>query len=98
MRWRPGKVLTYTVLRDSFGSQADYDLAVDCTAQATQAWMDVCGIEFAHLSQHDGHADVSASPDEISPDLVFTVRYIDAGGQFIASAFFPTYPRRGAGS
>jgi hypothetical protein len=92
VRWRPGKVLTYTVLRDSFPSQADYDLAVDCTAQATQAWMDVCGIEFRHLSQHDGHADVSASPDQISADLVFTVRYIDAGGQFIAAAFFPTYP------
>ena len=97
VRWRPGKVLTYTVLRDSFPSQADYDLAVDCTAQATQAWMEVCGIVFAHLSQHDGHADVSASPDEISPDLTFTVRYIDAGEQFIASAFFPTYPRPGAG-
>jgi hypothetical protein len=92
VRWRPGKVLTYTVLRDSFPSQADYDLAVDCTAQATGAWMEVCGIVFEHLSQHDGHADVSASPDEISPDLTFTVRYIDAGGQFIASAFFPTYP------
>ena len=92
VRWRPGKVLNYTVLRASFPGQADYDTAVDCTAQATQAWQDVCGIEFAHLKEHDDHGDVSASPDQISPDLVFTVRYIDAGGQFIASAFFPTYP------
>ena len=92
VRWRPGKVLTYTVLRQSFPRQDDYELAVDCTAQATTAWMEVCGIEFAHLQQHDDHGDVSASPDQISPDLVFTVRYIDAGGQFIAAAFFPTYP------
>ena len=31
-------------------------------------------------------------PSDIDPELVFTVRHVDAGGQFIAAAFFPTYP------
>jgi hypothetical protein len=31
-------------------------------------------------------------PNEIDPQLVFTVRHIDAGGVFIAAGFFPTQP------
>ena len=92
VRWRPGKVLTYTVLRESFPTQANYDLVVESVQKATQAWMDTCGIMFEHRSEFDAHTNVSASPDEIDSSLVFTVRYIDASGQFIAAAFFPTYP------
>jgi hypothetical protein len=92
VRWRPGKVLTYTVLRESFPTQDNYDLVVKSVKDATQAWQDTCGIVFEHRSEFDGHTNVSASPDDIDASLVFTVRYIDAGGQFIASAFFPTYP------
>ena len=51
-----------------------------------------CGVDFEYAGEHDGHATPSDSPATIDPDLVFTVRYVDAGGQFIAAAFFPTYP------
>src|SRR5262245_41206500 len=51
VRWRPGKVLTYTVLRESFPTQANYDLVVQSVKDATQAWMDTCGIMFEHRSE-----------------------------------------------
>jgi Matrixin len=92
VRWRPEKVLSYTVLRESFPSQENYDLAVESVNAATQAWQDTCDIVFEHRSEFDGHTNVSASPEDIDASLVFTVRYIDGGGQFIAAAFFPTYP------
>jgi hypothetical protein len=41
---------------------------------------------------HDGHPNPTTPANDIDPSLVFTVRYLDAGGQFIAAAFFPTYP------
>jgi hypothetical protein len=92
VRWEPGKVLRYAVLRESFLDQDQYELARRSMLEAAQAWESTCGVEFAHEEQHDGHPTLSAAPDEISDDLVFTVRHIDAGGEFIASAFFPTYP------
>jgi hypothetical protein len=92
VRWRPGKVLTYTVLRESFPTEDNYNVVVESVKAATQAWQDTCGIMFEHRSEFDAHTNVSASPDDIDASLVFTVRYIDAGGQFIAAAFFPTYP------
>lgn len=92
VRWRPGTVLRYCVLRASFPTADAYERAVEGMRQATQAWQDTCGVEFAHAAQHDVHDDVAASPDSIAPDLLFTVRFIDAGGEFIAAAFFPTYP------
>lgn len=92
VRWRPGKQLTYCVLKDSFLSEAQYDQVCKDMETATGAWRDACGIEFAHLKAHDSHGDPTSSPEDISPDLVFSVRFIDAQGKFIASAFFPTYP------
>lgn len=92
VRWRPGKTLTYCVLRGTFPSEAQYQRVVDDLAAATKAWQDACGVEFAHQLQFDAHPDPTSEPGTIDPNLVFTVRYIDAQGQFIASAFFPTYP------
>lgn len=92
VRWRPGKRLTYCVLRQSFPNTSQYDRVCADMETATLAWQETCGVEFAHLKEHDGHDDPSSDPGEISPDVVFSVRFIDAQGQFIASAFFPTYP------
>lgn len=92
VRWAPGQILSYAVLRTSFPDEQQYALARDSVQAAAQAWEGVCGVEFEHREALDAHEDPSDSPHEIDPDLVFTVRHIDAGGQFIASAFFPTYP------
>jgi hypothetical protein len=92
IRWAPGKVLGYAVNRDSFPSRQHYDAVREAMASAAEAWEGTCGIAFNHFSQHDQHSDPATTPSEIDPSLVFVVRYIDAGGQFIAAAFFPTYP------
>lgn len=88
VRWKPGLVLTYCVLKNTFTSQANYDLAVASMKQATWAWETVCGITFQHMAQLDNSA-TTVKPAEV----LFTVREIDASGQFIAAAFFPNDPK-----
>lgn len=87
VRWKPGLVLTYCVLRNTFASQERYDQAVAGMKQATWAWENTCGIKFQHKSELDGSATTKPA------GVIFTVREIDAGGQFIASAFFPNDPK-----
>ena len=86
VRWKEGKVLTYCVLKNTFGSNEEYLLARQSVAKATTAWSDVCGIEFRHEVAKD------ESPTTKVDDVVFTVRKIDSGGRFIAAAFFPNDP------
>lgn len=87
VRWKPGMVLTYCVLKNTFTTTAKYDLAVANMKQATWAWEMVCGIKFQHLAELDSSATTTPQ------GVLFTVREIDAGGQFIAAAFFPNDPR-----
>lgn len=87
VRWKPGLVLSYCVLKNTFTTVAKYELAVASMKQATWAWEMVCGIKFQHKSQLD------TSPTTRPDGVLFTVREIDAGGQFIASAFFPNDPK-----
>jgi hypothetical protein len=87
VRWRPGTVLTYCVLKNTFASQQRYDQAVAGMKQATWAWENTCGIKFQHKPELDNSA--TTKPDGV----LFTVREIDASGQFIASAFFPNDPK-----
>lgn len=86
VRWKEGKVLTYCVLRNTFGSEDEYLLARQSVEKATKAWSDTCGIEFRHEMGKDN------SPSTKVEDVVFTVRKIDSGGRFIAAAFFPNDP------
>ena len=92
VRWAHDRVLRYCVIRASFPDQRMYEQARDHMAAATAAWEGTCGIDFEHMPLHDGHPDPAAAAADIDPSLVFSVRYIDAGGEFIAAAFFPTYP------
>lgn len=92
VRWAPGQVLRYAVLRASFPSHEQYKVIRDGMLRAAEAWESVCGVDFAHDASYDDYPDVTASPDAIDPALIFTVRFVDAGGEFMASAFFPTYP------
>jgi hypothetical protein len=66
VRWKPGLVLTYCVLKNTFASEDRYNKAV---------------------AELDGSATTKPN------GVLFTVREIDAGGQFIASAFFPNDPK-----
>lgn len=86
VRWEPGLVLTYRVARDTFQSDARYSTAVDCVSKACAAWQDTCGILFEHKQALD------AQPGTGFAGALFVVREFNAGGEFIAAAFFPNDP------
>jgi hypothetical protein len=92
VRWKPGMDLGYCVLQQSFLDEAHYEMVRENMIAATEAWEAVCGITFDYREEHDDHTNVSAVANDIADDLVFTVRNFDSQGQFIAAAFFPTYP------
>jgi hypothetical protein len=90
VRWAPGKVLTYCVIKGSFGGddgEAHYRMVVENIRKATQAWEQTCNVKFEHRPELDG------TPAGTRPDgVVFPVRELDVGGAFIAAAFFPNDP------
>ena len=53
VRWRKGKVLTYSVRRNWFVNDAQYSLAVDTLRAACADWEAVCGVNFRHLVELD---------------------------------------------
>ncbi len=84
VRWAPGVVLSFCVLRETFPEPDQYDIVVQNMQLAAQEWMDTCGVEFRYLPEFD------SSPSLRPERVVFPVRYINAHGAFIAAAFFPT--------
>jgi hypothetical protein len=86
VRWKEGLVLTYCVLKGTLFSQERYQLVCDSMKKATEDWQKTCGVHFEHK------AELDESPGTENPGVLFTVRGIDAGGQFIAAAFFPNDP------
>jgi len=87
VRWEPGKTLTYCILRSTFPSESQYQEVTENMRHATQAWESVCGIRFEYRRDFD---DFEGTNPE---GVVFPVRWINAGGQFIAAAFFPNDPQ-----
>lgn len=87
VRWKPGTVLSYCVLRNTFTSEERYQQARENMAAATEAWESTCGVNFEYRQDLDNSATTTPA------GVLFTVREIDAGGQFIASAFFPNDPK-----
>src|SRR4051794_6564690 len=53
IRWKPGTVLTYRVVRPSFASEQQYQLVVENLKAATEAWEKTCGVNFEHVAQQD---------------------------------------------
>lgn len=86
VRWQPGLVLTYCVLKSTFAPQGQFDAVRDHMQQATSDWEKTCGVQFQH------RADLDDSQGTANPGVLFTVRGIDAHGEFIAAAFFPNDP------
>jgi hypothetical protein len=87
VRWRPGTVLSYRVARDTFGSKEKYDVVVAAMRAACLEWERTCGVDFKHRVELDTKAGVGPE------GALFVVREIDAGGEFIAAAFFPNDPK-----
>ena len=87
VRWKPGTVLSFCVLKRTFGDQGKYESVRNNMLTATWDWEATCGVKFEH------RADLDDSPTEAANDVLFTVREVDAAGRFIAAAFFPNDPR-----
>jgi subtilisin family serine protease/predicted SprT family Zn-dependent metalloprotease len=81
------RTLTYVVDRRSFDTAARYEQAAQAMVNATMEWEALCsecGIDFDYLKQFDDNPAAAKAN--------FTVRLLDAGGEFIAAAFFPHDP------
>lgn len=77
------RTLTYAIDRASFPDAAKYDEIRQLMDTATQDWEAVApesGLDFVHRSEAD------TAPGS---DINFIVQFRDAGGMFLARAFFP---------
>ncbi len=86
VRWPLGFSLSYCVLKSTFLSAEQYEQTREAIARATEDWEKACGVDFEHKEELD------ESPTTTPGGVLFTVRYLDAGGTFIAAAFFPNDP------
>lgn len=77
--------LTYCV-STTFGNR--YQTVVDAMNAATKAWEDVADVNFVYVPNQDGSCNTS------NTNVLFDVRPVNAGGQFLAAAFFPGSSRR----
>lgn len=87
VRWAPGVKLTYCVLKNTFGSDDKYETVKNNIKLAIWDWESICGVKFEHVESLDTSGTTKPA------GVLFTVREIDAGGEFIASAFFPNDPK-----
>lgn len=86
VRWAPGTVLSYRVVRSSFAQESHYKMVVDAMRAATEEWEHTCGINFEH------RADLDSRPGIDREGCLFVVYQFEAGGKVIASSFFPSDP------
>ncbi|HLM60409.1 MAG TPA: hypothetical protein VK308_06385 [Pyrinomonadaceae bacterium] len=83
VRWKPGMVLSYCVLKRTFGDENNYELVRNNMQRAAWDWEGACGVKFEY------RADLDESPTNTPDGVLFPVREVNANGQFIAAAFFP---------
>jgi serine protease len=76
--------ITYCV-SSSFG--ANYGRVVRAMAAAAAAWEDAANIRFIHIPS----TDADCRPNTLG--VVFDIRPVDVGGEYLARAFFPQYRR-----
>ncbi|MFP2912522.1 M57 family metalloprotease [Pyxidicoccus sp. 3LFB2] len=80
------KNLTYCV-STTFGT--NYNAAVAAMANAAAAWEAVGNVDLIHVSAQDGSCTASNN------NVLFDVRPVNSGGQYLARAFFPDSARAG---
>lgn len=79
VRWPEGFVLTYRVRPEGLAGDELSKLR-DNFAAAARDWEGTCAVSFREVGEDEG-------------EPVFDVRRYDAGGTFIAAAFFPNSPK-----
>jgi len=85
--WNQGqkKKLSYCVSKPGFGGK--YDDVVANMQTATGAWEQVAAVVYTHDASQDAQCTAS------NQAVVFDVRPVDVGGEYLARAFFPNEPR-----
>ncbi|AEI63150.1 M57 family metalloprotease [Corallococcus macrosporus] len=88
VRWSATQArnLTYCV-SSTFG--ANKTAVVNAMNAATAAWEAAANVNFTHLTQYDSSCTASQA------NVLFDVRPVNAGGQYLARAFFPNSGRSG---
>jgi len=61
VRWAPGTVLTYCVLKETFPRLEWYEEVVENMRLATEAWEMTCGVEFAYVPTLDNSGSTRPS-------------------------------------
>ncbi|WP_171818564.1 M57 family metalloprotease [Pyxidicoccus fallax] len=79
------KNITYCVSSTAFGS--NYTTAVNAMAAAAGAWEAAGNVDFIHVTAQDANCTAS------NTNVVFDVRPVNSGGQYLARAFFPDSTR-----
>ena len=87
VRWAPGTVLKYCILRSTFSDQ-EFSMVVTNMNMATHDWESTCGVKFQYVPTADGNPEFSV-PEEVT----FSVQKVDLPDSTIAQAFFPPDPR-----
>ncbi len=78
------RLLTYCV-SSAFGERQQQ--VITDMHSAAGAWEAAADVDFIHMSSED--ADCTAG----NPNVLFDIRPVDVGGQYLARAFFPNEPR-----
>lgn len=78
------KQITYCV-STAFGAR--YQQVIAEMAAATAEWERYADVEFTHVTAQDGSCNAT------NVNVVFDVRPVNVGGQYLARAFFPNEPR-----
>ena len=76
--------ITYCISNNFGTNKATVVTAMD---QAAAGWESRGNVNFVYLSQYDGSCTASQT------NVVFDVRPVNSGGQYLARAFFPNNPR-----
>lgn len=84
VRWEPGSILTYCVLRRTFETEERYHRVANLMREAANSWEAICGVTFGYLPKFDDSTDFSPE------GVLFPVREISVASSMLASAFFPT--------
>jgi hypothetical protein len=77
--------LSYCVSKPGFAGK--YNAVVADLEAATGAWEQVAAVDFTHDASQDSSCTAS------NQSVVFDVRAVDVGGEYLARAFFPNEPR-----
>lgn len=86
VKWSASTALNLTYCISS-GFGANYSKVVSAMNTATAAWEGAANVNFVHLTAQDSNCSAT------NKNVIFDVRPVNVGGQYLARAFFPNTSR-----